>query len=89
MVEEVMGGIRTQPYVHDVIVTVIRGQHSYRFNIFMKNHRLLPINSTISALVPGSQWNGDVLVMKMGRTVPGVINMSGADGQLADFAVRR
>lgn len=89
MVEEVMAGMRIQPYVHDAIVTVRRGQRLYRFNVFLKNHRLLPINNTILASIPGRRWNGDLVAMKVGEVVPGVVNMSRNDAQLADFAVRQ
>jgi hypothetical protein len=81
--------MRTQPHIHDVVVTVRRGQRLYRFNIFLKNHCLLPFNTTISSLVPWLRWNGDILVMRVGVTVPGVVNMRRSDAQLADFAVRR
>lgn len=88
MVEEAMSGIQIQPYVHDVIVTVRHGRHICCFNIFVKNHRLLPFNQTILALIPGRQWNGDILALKVGKSVPGVVNMSQYDALLADFAVK-
>ena len=84
-----MSGMRTQPHIHDVVVTVRRGRRLYRFNVFLKNHCLLPFNPTVSALLPGLLWNGDILVMRVGVAVPGVVNMRGTDAQLADFAVRR
>lgn len=89
IVEEAMSGMRTQPHIHDVVVTVQRGRRTYRFNIFFKNHCLLRLNPTISALVPGRQWKGDIVVMKVGETVPGVVNMKSNDARLANFAVRR
>lgn len=89
MVEDVISGMRIQPHIHDVIVGVRRGQHVHYFNIFLKNHRFLPVNHTILTLFPGRSWNGDILVMKMGKAVPGVVNMRHDDAWLADFAVRR
>lgn len=89
MVEEAMAGMRIQPYIHDVFVVVKRGERAYRFNIFLKNHRLLPINSAVSVMVPGCQWNGDILVMKVGKVVRGVVNLRDEDAQVADFAVRQ
>lgn len=81
--------MRTQPHIHDVVVTVRRGRRIHRFNIFLKNHCRLPRNSTVSSLVPWLRWNGDILVMRVGVVVPGVVNMRRSDAQLADFAVRR
>ncbi|KAF8961277.1 hypothetical protein BDZ97DRAFT_1594505, partial [Flammula alnicola] len=62
IIEEAISGMRTQPHIHDVVVTVRRAGCLYGFYLFLKNHRLLPFNPTISALVPGRQWNGDILV---------------------------
>jgi len=84
-----MSGMRTQPYIHDVVITVRRGRRLHRFNVFLKNHRLLPFNPTVSALVPGLLWNGDILIMKVGVAVPSIVNMRGPDARLADFAVKR
>jgi len=84
-----MSGMWTQPHIHDVVVTVRRGRRLYRFNIFLKNHCRLPLNPTVSSLVPWVQWNGDILVMKIGVVVLGVVNMKRSDAQLADFAVRQ
>lgn len=89
IVEEAISGMRTQRHIHDVVVTVLRGRRSHRFNIFLKNHCLLPINPTVSAMIPGRQWKGDILVMRVGEAVPGVVNTRGGDARLADFAVRR
>ena len=89
IVEEAMSGMRTQPHIHDVVVTVRRGRRLYHFNIFLKNHCRLPLNPTISSLVPWLRWNGDILVKRVGVVVPGVVNMRRSDPRLADFAVRR
>ena len=59
IVEEVLSGMRTQPHIHDTVVTVQRGRRLHRFYIFVKNHRLLPLNAGIALLVPGRQWRGD------------------------------
>ncbi|KAF8949912.1 hypothetical protein BDZ97DRAFT_1689493, partial [Flammula alnicola] len=89
IVEEAISGMRTQPCIHDVVVTVRQAGCLYRFHLFFKNHCLLPFNPTVSALVPGRQWNGDILVMRVGVAVLGVVNMRGDDARLADFAVRQ
>ncbi|KAF8951227.1 hypothetical protein BDZ97DRAFT_1626701, partial [Flammula alnicola] len=62
IMEEAFSGMRTQPHIHDVIVTVQWRGRWYRFHIFVKNHRLLPMNPTVSAMVPGCQWNGDIVI---------------------------
>lgn len=80
--------MRTQPHIHDTIVTVRRGRCLHHFHIFVKNHRLLPLNAAIAALAPGHQWRGDVLVMRAGTSVAGVVNMRNGDRRLADYAVR-
>lgn len=89
IVEEAISGMKTQRHIHDVIITVRHGQRSCRFNIFLKNHCLLPFNPTVAALAQGRQWKGDILVMRVGEVVPGVVNMRGDDARLADFAVRQ
>jgi hypothetical protein len=58
IVEEVFSGMRTQPHIHDTVVTVQRGRRLHRFLIFVKNHRLLPLNAAIALFVPGRQWRG-------------------------------
>lgn len=81
--------MRTQPHIHDVVVTVYRGNRVYRFNLFLKNHRLLPLNHTLSVMMPGLQWRGDIVIMRVGVSKLHVINMRGDDWRVADYAVRR
>ena len=88
IVEEVLSGMRTQPHIHDTVVTVQRGRRLHRFLIFVKNHRLLPLNAGIALLVPGRQWRGDILVMRVGTSVNGVVNLRNGDRRLVDYAVQ-
>ena len=88
IVEEVISGMRTQPHIHDTVLTVQRGRRLHRFLIFVKNHRLLPLNAAIALLVPGRQWRGDILVMRIGTSVNGVVNMRTGDRRLVDYAVQ-
>ena len=34
----VLGGKKLQPYVHDGVVTVISGDKTVKFHVFVKNH---------------------------------------------------
>lgn len=78
----------TQPHIHDTIVTVIESARVHKFHIFVKNHELLPLNPAIATLVPGRQWRGDILVMKIGTSVAGVVNLRNDDQRLVDIAVQ-
>ncbi|KDR65808.1 hypothetical protein GALMADRAFT_148392 [Galerina marginata CBS 339.88] len=89
LVEEALSGMETQSRVHDVQVTVRRGRGVHRFHIFFKNHSFLPINASILALVPGRQWHGDILVMRLGVKIDGVVNLRAEDGPLVRYTLRR
>jgi len=80
--------MRTQPHIHDTVITVRRGRRLHHFHIFVKNHRLLPLNAAIATLAPGHQWRGDILVMRAGTSVAGVVNIRNGDRRLIDYAVR-
>lgn len=68
-----------QPYVHDCDV-VYRGS---RFRLFFQRHKLLPKN-------PVLQFNGDLIIMRLGKKVEGnVVNLRAGDPRLARQIARR
>ncbi|KAJ7816890.1 hypothetical protein B0H13DRAFT_1923328 [Mycena leptocephala] len=85
-VESVMGGSRTQPYVHDVRVQVVltrpNGLVISQFRCFFKRHQLLPYNNALNV-------RGDVVVMKVNKDFPDlVINMVPSEYAVADFVAK-
>ncbi len=86
--ELVFGGMQVEPGVHDAIVTVIVNGVSSKFNIFCKASPELDLNETIATMSPNKTWRGDILVMKMGKRAPGVVNWRGADNYLANLVVK-
>ncbi|KAJ7809354.1 hypothetical protein B0H13DRAFT_1927942 [Mycena leptocephala] len=82
-VESIMGGSRTQPYVHDVRVQVVltrpNGLVISQFRCFFKRHQLLPYNNALDV-------RGDVVIMKVDKDFPDlVINMVPSEYAVADF----
>ena len=78
--EAVFGGMKLQPYVHSCIVTVECGVTTSQFMVYFKRHRYLPVNQAL----PGLDFHGEVLVMRMGRDGT-VVNMRGGDGATSDW----
>lgn len=78
-----------QPYVHDCVMNVSEGRHTYNFCIFFKRHcRLKANNLLMKKLRSGGVFRGDVLVMRLGTRF-GYVNMGGRDNIVSDWAVRR
>ncbi|KAJ6547255.1 hypothetical protein B0H19DRAFT_1266189 [Mycena capillaripes] len=85
-VESVMGGDRTQPYVHNVRVQVVldgpNGLVVSQFRCFFKRHQLLPQNNALDV-------RGDIVVMSVDEHRPDcVINMAPSDRTVADFVAQ-
>ncbi|KAJ3970629.1 hypothetical protein EV361DRAFT_848294 [Lentinula raphanica] len=79
---------KTQPYVHDCVVTTIYQEKRYKFRIFFKHHVWLPINQAILQLAE-VEMEGDCLVVACGTKV-GVRNLCGnLEIEAAEQAVRR
>ncbi|KAK7448104.1 hypothetical protein VKT23_013862 [Stygiomarasmius scandens] len=79
---------RTQPYIHDVVVTITYRNKTYKFRVFFKRHKLLPINQAIRRLSRVSV-EGDVLLAAVGKTVE-IRNLRGGDERrAADLAVKK
>ncbi|KIK60928.1 hypothetical protein GYMLUDRAFT_167209, partial [Collybiopsis luxurians FD-317 M1] len=79
---------RTQPYVHDIIVTVFHQSKLYKFHTFFRRHVHLPRNRCVVG-VNDSLIGGDLLIVACGKEFD-VRNMKGSmEMQAADFAVRR
>ncbi|KAG1778101.1 hypothetical protein EV702DRAFT_968547, partial [Suillus placidus] len=76
-----------QPYVHNCFVTVHEGRHTYHFCIFFKWHVHLRTNSPLSS--GNHQFQGDIVVTRIGVTNPSVVNRQGRDNALADFIIHQ
>lgn len=82
--ESVLDHARLQPYIHDCVVDISEGRHTYSYIIFFKRHRRLPLNCSL-----GSLFRGDVVVMRLGTRNARVVNMRGRDSALVDFAMEQ
>ncbi|KAF8575250.1 hypothetical protein K439DRAFT_1370369 [Ramaria rubella] len=65
-VESIFEGAVVQPYIHDCLVYVIKGRHTYHFCIFFKSHFHLLVNQAAHP-TNGMAFHGDVLVMRVGQ----------------------
>ncbi|THV00403.1 hypothetical protein K435DRAFT_854751 [Dendrothele bispora CBS 962.96] len=85
---DTLSGAKTQPYVHDVVVSVTYRRKAYKFRVFFKRHKLLPINQAVRQLA-GIDVEGDVLVVAVGKKV-NIRNLRGREeNRAADLALRR
>ncbi|KDR82471.1 hypothetical protein GALMADRAFT_206340 [Galerina marginata CBS 339.88] len=89
IVEEAFGGHDVRIQIHDTQVTVHRGRQIHQFCIFVTNRQDLPLNAAIAALTPGESWRGNILVMRLGKKINGVVNLRADDGRLIRFVLRR
>ncbi|THU83948.1 hypothetical protein K435DRAFT_688532, partial [Dendrothele bispora CBS 962.96] len=79
---------RLQPYVHDIIVTTVYRRKSYKFRVFLKRHKNLPLSLSIRQLAD-VDVGGDIMLVACGKKVD-IRNMCGrAETRAADQAVRR
>ncbi|KAJ3769379.1 hypothetical protein FB446DRAFT_648748, partial [Lentinula raphanica] len=58
----------TQPYIHDCVVEVVHRRKRYKFRVFFKRHKKLPINQPILQL-SNARMDGNVLVVACGTKV--------------------
>ncbi|THH19567.1 hypothetical protein EUX98_g8746 [Antrodiella citrinella] len=85
--ESVLDGSRLQPYVHDCTARVKDGRHVYDFVVFFKNHRYLPLSTSLRSLT-NAAVRGDIVIMRLG-THGRVVNLRQRDSALADFVITR
>jgi hypothetical protein len=88
-VESVLGGAPLQCHVHDCVVRVYDGQHSFTYDVYFKRHKSLPVNRSIRAVVDQDRMRGDVLVMRRSSVGGGVVNMRELDTVMADRFMSR
>ncbi|KAF8957896.1 hypothetical protein BDZ97DRAFT_1924155 [Flammula alnicola] len=88
--ENHLGESVLQPWVHNCVVTVQEGRHTYRYMIFFKRHRLFGPSQCLQTLSNGqpSFLRSDVVVMRIGTTAS-YVNMRGRDSVLADWLMCR
>ncbi|THV01599.1 hypothetical protein K435DRAFT_853616 [Dendrothele bispora CBS 962.96] len=85
---DVLTGARTQPYIHDVVVTIAHRNKTYKFRIFFKRHKLLRTNRGIRRLA-GVRVEGDVLLAAVGKNVDIRNLRGGEERRAANLAVKR
>ncbi|KDR77445.1 hypothetical protein GALMADRAFT_209805 [Galerina marginata CBS 339.88] len=88
IVEEVFGSDNVRVQVHDAEVTLRRGRQLHRFCIFVTNRQALPLNAAVASLSPGRIWRGNILVMRLGSKVNGVVNLRTGDQRLIRRVLR-
>ena len=85
--ESMLEDAKIQPYVHDCIVNVIEGAHTYRFRVFYKRHARLRANNHLP-MTDGVSMRGSMFVMRVAALEPSsVVNMRGRDTVLADYFI--
>ncbi|KAJ3715648.1 hypothetical protein C8R42DRAFT_645553 [Lentinula raphanica] len=83
-----LSGQRTQPYLHDTVVTIQYGGRVFTFLVFFKRHKRLPVNVPIQN-IGGKVMRGDVLLVACGTKVSIRNLQSGLEDKAADRAVKR
>lgn len=67
---------------------ILEGRKSHEFQISCKNSLGLEYNKAVEKL--GGQWNGDIIVMRIGKRNPfSPVDMGGKDAGRADYAVKK
>lgn len=91
LVNEVLEGGLTQPYVHNCLLRVHHGRRTKRktkeYYIFVRNHVALPVNQSIKKQGRQRRWRGDVLVMKKG-VHEDFVNLPANEARLVDSIVQ-
>lgn len=88
VLEGILDGTRTQAYIHDCLIRVYEGNHTYQFRIFFKRHSFLPANRSILHGSQGHAFRGDALVMRVGaHDCHSVVNMRERNTILSDYAI--
>ncbi|PPR04525.1 hypothetical protein CVT24_013124 [Panaeolus cyanescens] len=79
------------PGIHEVVLTMRRGKKVVRYNIYFKKNMYLPVNHSVGALNAESisAGYGDVLFMKLGSKIDGVVNWRREDDHLVNLALKR
>jgi len=81
-VEGVFEHCKIQRFIHDTSITIRHNGKEHIYVVFCQNHCCLPFNTALAGA-----WRGDIVVMKAGTDVDGVINMCTQDAQLVDQAI--
>ena len=81
-VEGVFEHCKIQRFIHDTSITIRHNGKEHIYVVFCQNHCCLPFNTALAGA-----WRGDIVVMKAGTDVDGVINMRTQDAQLVDQAI--
>ncbi|KDR79749.1 hypothetical protein GALMADRAFT_136360 [Galerina marginata CBS 339.88] len=75
-------------YIYDYRVIVLEGRKSHEFQISCKKALGLGYNKILEKF--GGRWNGDIVVMRIGKRNPSSpVDMGGKDAGRADFAVKK
>jgi hypothetical protein len=88
LAESVFSCAALQPYIHDVKVTLQEGPHNYCYRVFFKRHCRLSKNNSLTTLDPGSTFQGDAAVMRIGSKGD-LVNMRDRDTINADYIIKR
>lgn len=76
-------------YIYDYWVLILEGCKSHKFQISCKKTIGSEYNNRVLEKL-GGQWNGDIVVMSIGKKNPSSpVDMGGKDAGCADFAVKK
>ncbi|KAF6755612.1 hypothetical protein DFP72DRAFT_811415, partial [Ephemerocybe angulata] len=74
---------------HDATVSILdQDGNEHRFLVVCKVGQELPINRSLRLLLPNANWQGSVLVVKMGRRIA-FTSMTASDKELATAALTK
>jgi len=81
-VEGIFEHHRIQPFIHDTFITVRQNGTENIYHIFCQNHCRLPSNNSVRGV-----WRGDIIVMREGKDICGVVDMRPQDAGLVDQVI--
>ena len=86
--QSAFGDIFPKSYIYDYRVLILEGRKFHEFQISCKNSLGFEYNKVLEKL--GGRWNGDIVVMRIGKKNPSSpVDMGGKDAGRADFAVKK
>ncbi|KAE9384559.1 hypothetical protein BT96DRAFT_1007957 [Gymnopus androsaceus JB14] len=88
LASDLLSNPQLQSYIHDMTVTIRYRRILYKFRVFFKRHKYLPINRSIQSL-GGGRMEGDVLLVACGAKVSVRNLKSGLETRVADRAMKR
>ena len=81
-VEGLLGHRTIQPFIHSTSITIRHNGIEEHYYLFCQNHCRLPLNNSVVG-----PWRGDIIVMRKGKDICGVVDVRSRDANQVDQVV--